>query len=369
MWWLPALPTRSPGGCGHARVPFHVRRCGNHDRHASAPGISLTDTVAREGRRPLSGREFETDVRVARKHLVAQGVVALELHRLDGRALPPWQPGAHVDLVIEGVPVRQYSLSGNPREQHAWRLGILREAQSRGGSRYVHERLNAGDVARVRGPRNNFELLASERYLFIAGGIGITPILPMVRAAETAGAEWKLVYGGRHRNSMAFTGELSRYGDKVSLWPENEKGLIDLPGLLREPRPGTLVYCCGPGPLLDAVECGCAGWPRGSLHAERFSANPQPEGVIDTGFEVHLAQSNRTLYIPPERSILSVLTEDGVCVISNCGEGVCGTCETGVLDGVPDHRDSVLDDDERAAATCMMICVSRACSGSLTLDL
>jgi ferredoxin-NADP reductase len=222
---------------------------------------------------------------------------------------------------------------------------------------------------RVRGPRNNFPLADSPRYLFIAGGIGITPMLPMVAAAEAAGAEWELVYGGRQRASMAFLEELARYGDKVSVRPQDETGFLDLDGLLGTPRADTKVYCCGPEPLLAAVEQRCTNWPRGSLHVERFVAKPLTEPVLTEAFEVRLAQSDLTLSVPPEKSILDVVEEAGVGVLSSCTEGTCGTCETPVLDGVPDHRDSVLDETEREANDCMMICVSRACTARLVLDL
>jgi ferredoxin-NADP reductase len=229
--------------------------------------------------------------------------------------------------------------------------------------------LQIGDIVRVRGPRNNFLLVESPRYLFIAGGIGITPILPMIVAAEAAGAEWQLVYGGRQRASMAFLDELAPYGDRVSIQPQDETGLLDLDSLLGTPLDDTLVYCCGPEPLLAAVEERCSPWPRQSLHVERFSAKPLTEPVRTEAFEVVLAQSELTLTVPPDRSILDVVEEAGVGVLSSCAEGTCGTCETPVLEGEPDHRDSVLDDDEKQANDCMMICVSRSCSSRLVLDL
>jgi ferredoxin-NADP reductase len=221
----------------------------------------------------------------------------------------------------------------------------------------------------VRGPRNNFPLVGSPRYLFIAGGIGITPILPMIRAAEAAGAEWRLVYGGRQRASMAFLDELAHYGDRVSIRPQDETGLLDLDALLGTPEPDTLVYCCGPEPLLAAVEQRCHAWPPRSLHVERFSPKPLTEPVLTEAFEVVLRQSELELTVPPDRSILSVVEAAGVGVLSSCAEGTCGTCETAVLDGEPDHRDSVLTEEERQANDCMMICVSRSRGPRLVLDL
>ena len=343
---------------------------------------NLPVTFGRSGRRPhveavhhrtttvtLATSEFVAEARVVAKHEAAEGVVTLSLREVGDVPLPRWEPGAHVDLVLDGAPTRQYSLCGDPADHHEYRVGILRDPDGRGCSRYVHDRLSVGDTVRVRGPRNNFSLVESPRYLFIAGGIGITPILPMIRAAEATGADWELVYGGRRRASMAFLDELARYGDRVSVRPQDETGLLDLDALLGEPRADTRVYCCGPEPLLAAVEQRCGAWPSGALHVERFAAKPLTEPVRSEAFEVVLAQSELTLSVPPDRSILSVVEEAGVGVLSSCAEGTCGTCETAVLDGTPDHRDSVLSAEERQANDYMMICVSRSCSGRLVLDL
>ena len=314
-------------------------------------------------------REFEADVRVESKLQVADGVVALTLREINGSPLPRWSPGAHVDLILDGVPTRQYSLCGDPADPRQWRLGILRDADGGGGSRFVHDQLRAGEVVRVRGPRNNFGLADSPRYLFIAGGIGITPILPMIAAAQAAAADWHLLYGGRQRGSMAFLDELARYGDRVTVAPQDETGLLDLDTFLGSPRPDTLVYCCGPEPLLAAVEERCRAWPPRSLRVERFSARPLTAPVLAEAFEVELARSQVSLTVPPDRSILDVVEEAGIGVLSSCAEGTCGTCETAVLDGLPDHRDSVLTEDERRAGDCMMICVSRSCTARLVLNL
>jgi ferredoxin-NADP reductase len=313
--------------------------------------------------------EFEADVVVEERADRADGVVTLTLREVGDHPLPPWQPGAHVDLLLEDAPARQYSLCGDPADHHRWRVGVLREPQSRGGSAYIHQQLHPGSRLRVRGPRNHFRLLESPRYLFIAGGIGVTPLLPMLAAAERAGAHWQLVYGGRTRASMAFTDELAAYGHKVSLRPQDEYGLLDLDALLGTPSRDTLVYCCGPEPLLAAVEERCAAWPSGALRVERFSPKPLDADTVDEAFEVVLQQSELTMTVPTGRSILDVVEEAGVGVLSSCSEGTCGTCETGVLEGTPDHRDSVLTDEERAVGDCMMICVSRSCGPRLVLDL
>jgi ferredoxin-NADP reductase len=303
------------------------------------------------------------------KELVADGVAALTLAALDGTPLPVWAPGAHVDLLIDAVPARQYSLCSPPTDTGSYRLGILRDDAGGGGSRHVHDRLQPGDTVRIRGPRNHFRLDPSPGYVFVAGGIGITPMLPMVAAAEAAGATWTLLYGGRSRSSMAFLDELAPYGDRVTVAPQDEVGLLDLDGLLGSPRADTLVYACGPEPLLAAVEQRCAAWPRGALHLERFAPRPVGEPVRAEPFDVVLQRSGITVTVPPERSIMSVVEEAGVAVVSSCAEGTCGTCETAVLDGLPDHRDSVLRDDEKATNACLMICVSRSCGDRLVLDL
>jgi len=314
-------------------------------------------------------QELETRVRVTAKEVRSEGVVLIQLADADGRPLPAWSAGSHVDVLLEGLPARQYSLCGDPADHETYRLGVLRDENGRGTSRYLHDNLQVGDVIGVRGPRNNFPLRESPRYLFIAGGIGITPVLPMIRAAETAGAEWQLVYGGRRRASMALLDELAAYGDRVSVRPQDETGLLDLAAILGEPRTDTLVYCCGPEPLLLAVETACSSWPSHSLKVERFSAKPLSEPQPSCPFEVVLKRSGLTLTVPPDRSVLETVRSAGVAVLSSCTEGTCGTCETAVLAGEVDHRDSILDDEEKAAQDCMFICVSRALSTKLVLDL
>jgi cytochrome P450/ferredoxin-NADP reductase len=358
----PGFYPSSPNMYVWKHLPVTFGGAGRHRPHVEAVHHRTTSVT-------LAAAELETVARVAAKRTAADGVVALTLRDVDGHPLPPWEPGAHVDLILDGAPTRQYSLCGDLADHHEYRLGILRDANGRGSSLHVHDRLHDGDTVRVRGPRNNFPLVGSRRYLFIAGGIGITPILPMIRAAEAAGSDWQLVYGGRQRASMAFLDELAHYGDRVSIRPQDETGLLDLDGLLGTPQPDTLVYCCGPEPLLAAVEARCHAWPPRSLHVERFSPRPLTEPVLTEAFEVVLQQSELELTVPPDRSILSVVEEAGVGVLSSCAEGTCGTCETAVLGGEPDHRDSVLTEEEREANDCMMICVSRSRGPRLVLDL
>jgi ferredoxin-NADP reductase len=315
-------------------------------------------------------REVEADLVVQEARTVAEGVVSLVLADPSGAPLPGWTPGAHVDLVLDDSLIRQYSLCSSPSDDSAWRVGVLLTPDSRGGSVFVHERLKHGTTVRTRGPRNHFPLVASPRYQFIAGGIGITPILPMIAEAEATGADWALLYGGRSRASMAFLDELERYGDRVTIAPQDETGMLDLATLLGEPRDDTLVYCCGPEGLLGAVEKFCEPWPPGALHLERFSAKPQEAAAAaNTSFELVLQRSGLTLEVPPDKSVFEVINEAGVSVLGSCLEGVCGTCETDVVDGEVDHRDSVLNEEERESNEFMMICVSRCKSACLTLDL
>ncbi|GAA5174347.1 PDR/VanB family oxidoreductase [Pseudonocardia eucalypti] len=330
----------------------------------------MTEMSLATARKPTY-REVEADLEVRRRDVAADGVVTLTLAHPDGSDLPEWTPGAHIDLVLTESLVRQYSLCGSTGNRAEWRVGILRDPNSRGGSEFVHDRVQPGATLRVRGPRNHFPLVSSPRYQFVAGGIGVTPILTMIEAAEARGAEWHLLYGGRERASMGFLDELERYGERVTVCPQDERGMLDLPSVLGTPRPDTLVYCCGPEGLLTAVENACRPWPEGSLHIERFSAKPvgepSPE-ALDT-FEVVCQRSGVTLTVGPDDTIYELAEEAGLDVLGACMEGVCGTCECEVIEGEVDHRDSVLSDAERAAGDAMMICVSRSRSERLVLDL
>ncbi|MER5216485.1 PDR/VanB family oxidoreductase [Streptomyces sp. NPDC002838] len=308
---------------------------------------------------------YEAELVVDRRESAADGVLALTLRHPLGEELPAWEPGAHIDVLLGPDLERQYSLCGDPADRQVWRVGVLREPEGRGGSAYVHGELRQGDKVRVRGPRNNFALEPAPRYRFVAGGIGITPILPMLAAAEAAGAQWTLLYGGRTRDSMAFTEELGAYGDRVTIAPQDETGLLDLGSVLDDLPEGTLVYCCGPGPLLDAVEKRCPG---GRLRVERFQPKERESGP-DSVFEVVLERTGHTLTVSEGVSILDTVRAAGVEVLFSCTEGTCGTCETDVLEGTPDHRDSVLTDEERASCETMMICVSRCRGERLVLDL
>lgn len=299
----------------------------------------------------------------------ADGVRSITLANADGAPLPTWQPGSHIDITVAEGLTRQYSLCSDPSDLSHYRIGVLREPTSRGTSEYIHSTLAEGDTVTIVGPRNNFALAPAKRYIFIAGGIGVTPILPMVAAAAASGADYQIVYGGRRRDSMAFVSELAAHGENFVIWPEDEKGLIDLPGLLGEVQDDTLIYTCGPGPLLGAVENFSSHWPTGALHLERFT----PKEIIVTDqldeFEVELQASGITLTIGHDTTILEAAKDAGVDVFYSCAEGTCGSCETAIIEGEADHRDSVLSAAEQAENTCMMICVSRSKCPKLVLDL
>ncbi|MGY1812256.1 PDR/VanB family oxidoreductase [Blastococcus sp. SYSU D00820] len=301
----------------------------------------------------------------------AEGVVLVELAHPGGEDLPRWEPGAHIDLHLgQDIGIRQYSLCSSPTDRSSYAVAVLREDTGRGGSVHVHDRLQPGQRLPVSPPRNNFALVAASRYRFIAGGIGITPVLPMIEFLERRGADWTLLYGGRTRDSMAFRDELHGYGShRVVLRPQDQYGLLDLAQALTDPHPGEVVYACGPGPLLDAVRHHTTAWPADALHLERFSADEDALAGPTSRFDLELRRSGLQLTVPADQSIVDVVEAAGVAVVTSCMEGTCGSCETPVLAGDVDHRDSVLTPAEQSAGTTMMICVSRARGPRLVLDL
>jgi ferredoxin-NADP reductase len=330
----------------------------------SAPAITMPSANV---------HEFTADLVVRRRSTPAEGVAVLDLAHPENEDLPRWEAGAHIDLILDDSLIRQYSLCGDPGESGVWRVGVLLDPDSRGGSRYVHENLQEGATVRVRGPRNHFPLVDAPTYRFIAGGIGITPIMAMLEAVQQAGNNWSLLYGGRTRASMAFADELAeRYPERVTVWPQDERGLLDLESLLKEPEDNTLVYSCGPEGLLTAVEQHCAQWPSGTLHIERFAAKaPTAEQAAEAlgRFDVVCQRTGVTFEVTSDKSILEILEEADVPIMASCYEGVCGTCEARVLEGTPDHRDSMLTDAEKDAGEVMLVCVSRSRTERLVLDL
>lgn len=304
----------------------------------------------------------------------AAGVLGLELVDPAGAELPRWRPGAHLDLHLPSGLVRQYSLCGSPQDRHVYRIAVLREVAGRGGSAEVHDTPLVGRVLTVGGPRNHFELVEATRYVFLAGGIGITPILPMVAEVAERGVKWELHYGGRTAASMAFTAALAEHGGgDLTLIPQDELGHPDLATILADDLPEDVaVYCCGPAPLIAAVEARCAALRRSRcLRVEHFGRDAATEALPVDGesFEVELAETGLTLTVPGNRSILDVVREVLPDQPFSCAEGVCGTCETDVLAGEPEHHDLILTPEERAAGETMMICVGRSAGPRLVLRL
>lgn len=311
-------------------------------------------------------------VQVTGLRLEAEGVISLELQAADRASIPVWTPGAHIDLLLPSGLVRQYSLCGDPGDHRRLRIAVLLEVNGRGGSREVHGALRLGQHLAIRGPRNAFPLQEGGPYLFVAGGIGITPILAMARAAQRAGAQWQLLYGGRSRRSMAFIEELQALGGgRVEILPADEVGLLDLDAVVAAAQDGQQVYSCGPAALLDALSARFAdAGLEDCLHLERFApAAPAPGSENGDALRVILARSGAEVEVPQGCTIMAALRAAGHAVASSCEQGVCGMCETRVLDGIPDHRDMLLSESERARGDVMMLCVSRALTPTLTLDL
>lgn len=299
----------------------------------------------------------------------ATEVIAVTLRDPEGKALPAWEPGAHIEIELPSGLSRQYSLCGDPADRERYTIAVLREPEGKGGSIELHELARRGVTLDVGVPKNDFVLYDAPAYLFLAGGIGITPVIPMVAQAEARGVPWSLAYGGRAKETMAFCSTLERYGERVELWVESERGYPDLASLLKAAPEGTLVYTCGPAAMIEAVPQEHARHDHlGALHFERFEA----AGPIDrsgVGFEVYLEQSHVTLTVLEGQSILETVRTVLPDQPFSCEEGYCGECETAVLEGEPDHRDDFLTPDEQDSGETMMICVSRCKGARLVLDL
>ncbi|UQX00873.1 PDR/VanB family oxidoreductase [Streptomyces sp. RerS4] len=309
---------------------------------------------------PVSGHSPRRTLyaRIVSRTEPAEGVVRITL---ESDEFPAWTPGAHVDVVLPSGLVRQYSLCGDPADTGRWTIAVRLVEDGRGGSREVHEALVEGAELPVRPPRNRFELVPAPAYVFVAGGIGITPILPMLRAATAAGADWTLLYGGRSRASMPFLPELAAYGERVTLLPEDETGRPDLTPLAGI-RPGTLVYCCGPEPLMRAVTE--AAPDPSAVRLERFV----PAAPVAAGpFTVELRRSGTEVAVAADESTLAAVRRVRPDTPYSCEQGFCGTCRHRVLAGEVDHRDDLLTDAERT--TSMLLCVSRASKDRIALDL
>jgi vanillate O-demethylase ferredoxin subunit len=310
-------------------------------------------------------------VRIAQREEAATDIVALELVPAEGDELPPFEAGAHLDVEVAPGLVRQYSLCNPPGERHRYRLGVLRDPASRGGSLAVHRDLMAGRLLEVGLPRNQFALVADDRPVVLAaGGIGITPLLAMAHALHARGTPFTLHYCVRSRDRAAFVTEIERSGFGGALrlhlddGPDSQRLSLDDLFADREAH----VYCCGPEGFIAHVCAGAAArhWPSDRMHIEHFKADVDQAGGA---FTVEARRSGVTVLVPEGRSAAQVLTEAGVAVPLSCEQGICGTCLVAVIEGVPDHRDEYQTDEEKAANTHMTPCCSRARSARLVLDL
>lgn len=296
-------------------------------------------------------------------------VTEFVLERADGTRLPDWAPGAHIDVVLPSGKIRQYSLCGDRWTPHQYRIAVQREDDGTGGSVEMHDAIHIGDTISFGGPRNNFRLAPAQQYRFIAGGIGITAVLPMIDQAEKLGLEWQLLYLGKTAERMAYRHLADHYAGRVTMHTSHDNGRTSIRQWLGELPEDTMVYACGPEAMLDALPEECPELPEQFLRTERFTNTLAEATVSSEPYELVLYRSGRVIQAPGTTPVVEVLATAGADVITSCAKGVCGTCEVEVVEGDIDHRDAILDDDERAANTCMFPCVSRALSKRLVLDL
>ncbi len=314
-------------------------------------------------------------VRVARRNIEADGIVSFEFTSLDGRDLPAFEAGSHIDVHLPTGHVRQYSICSAPYERSRYRIAVLREEMSRGGSAGMHEAVNEGDELRVSMPRNHFALASGAvKHLLLAGGIGLTPLLCMAQHLDRACEEFELHYCARSRSRAAFLERLANasWSERVKYHfdDEDEGQRLALDALLNEATADTHLYVCGPQGFMNAVldAARTSGWPESRLHYEFFSAAAVDTSSDDT-FEVCLARTGKTVSIPADRTVTQALADAGIDVPVSCEQGICGTCVTRVLDGEPEHRDLFLSPEEQSRNDRFLPCCSRSKSRRLVLDL
>jgi ferredoxin-NADP reductase len=326
-----------------------------------------------EGARMDQNDFRRTKVRVTEAEHVTADVLRLVLAPVEEDKLPDWEAGAHIDVHLPSGLSRQYSLCGDSSDTTSYTICVLREPQGRGGSAEIHDTVTVGTELTIAGPRNHFALVPAPRYLFLAGGIGITPIKAMIDEAERRGADWSLLYGGRTAASMVYGPELAeRHPDRVRLVPQDVEGLIDVVTTVTEAVEATQIYCCGPEGLLGAAGKACeASGLTDRLHIERFAAGQAPPAPADRekAFEVELRQSSITLTVGADQTLLEVVRGVRPDVDFSCQEGYCGSCESRVLEGRPDHRGTMMTPEEHDEDGTMLICVGRSCTPKLVLDL
>jgi ferredoxin-NADP reductase len=338
--------------------------------------ISTLWAISGAIRKPATppGRDHTLTLQIVDRHVVArdQNVVALTLAAPDRQPLPPWHPGAHLDIHLPSGRIRQYSLCGEPGLRTCYRIAVRRIPDGGGGSIEVHDGLAVGATVTSSGPRNAFPLTVpgygspAQRLRFIAGGIGITPILPMLGLAERLGVDWSMIYAGRSEESIPFLDEVRRFGSRVQIRTDDVHGVPTAADLLGDCPDGVGVYTCGPAPMLTAIRAALVGRDDVELHFERFAAAPVVDG---TNFTATVASTGTTVTVRPDETLLSALQREHVAAPYSCQQGFCGTCRTRVINGVVQHRDTLLTEPEQAAGM-MLTCLSRAPEGGhLELDL
>jgi vanillate O-demethylase ferredoxin subunit len=321
----------------------------------------------------MSGANETIQTRLHSIIWAAQDIQLYELRSLSG-PLPSYTPGAHIDVHLPRGMIRSYSLVDLPGTRDRYVIAVSRDPASRGGSHYMHDTMRVGDTIPISGPRNNFELLeAAPHSVFIAGGIGITPLWCMIQRVAELRASWELHYSARSADQAAFLDEIAalgkRAGGDVHTHFNDQAGgrLLDLAAAVQRAPTDAHLYCCGPLPMLDAFQAACGERPKDHVHVEYFSA--PVTGPPAGGFVVSLARTGKRVAVPKGQSILDALLAAGVDVPYSCNEGICGSCETRVIAGIPDHRDVVLTDKDKESGHVMMICCSGSKSEELVLDL
>jgi ferredoxin-NADP reductase len=351
-------------------TPPDLRGRQRADRMFRALGTLITFydwlTAAFAHRPPIRRVDRDVSLVVDEVRIEAQDVRSVRLVAAGGNELPSWQPGSHLDVLLPSGRCRQYSLCGDPADRSSYRIAVRRIADGGGGSRELHDSIGTGVALTVRGPRNAFPYVDAPGYLFIAGGIGITPILPMVKQAAASGRPWQLLYTGRSQESMPFLDELTALDPaRVRIRPYDEYGFPSTGAELLEYAPaGATVYCCAPPTMMANVRRDRPASTAAALHFERFTAPPIVGGAP---FEIELQRSKRVLAVPADRSALEVIRDTVPDVAYSCQQGFCGTCRTRLISGEIDHRDRVLTDRERTDT--MTICVSRGRGGRIAVDL
>lgn len=301
----------------------------------------------------------------------AEGTNLFELRPMNAADVAAFTAGAHVDLHLPNGQIRQYSLANPVNERHRYLLGVKIDLNGRGGSRCLHDEVRVGTVLKVSQPRNNFPLVEdAATSVFVAGGIGITPVHCMIERLKTLGRQWQLHYGVRRREEAIFLDGFAA-DPRVHLHVDAEHNgrVMDVAGIVAAAPLDAHLYCCGPAPMLTAFETACAERPPQHVHLERFSASENLVATAEGSYTVELRKSKRSLVVQPGQTLLQAIVAAGIKVQVSCEQGICGTCETRVLAGIPDHRDTILSDEEKATNEMMMVCCSGSLSPTLVLDL